>query len=364
MDPSLPFLIAEIERLSKSSIGPDGTFHSDKARRELLKISQQLCIALQTTGQLVEDFLFGTADNLLLKIGVDLGIFRTLVANNAPLSLQSLVDHTGAERALLERIMRGLASIHALSVTDEGLYGATKIARAFASTKGDSGARLFNDLVIPGMHPLPKFLATTGYKVPNDLSHLPFNLSFGPDNLFEWVAKHPEVLTSFQQWMTSQREGHTLWLEFYPFQQQIVEGYDKSDQDGVLIVDIGGNMGQELLELNAQFPSLPGRMVLQDLPTSIEKVVPSDKMEAMAYDFFETQPIKGARAYYLRNVLHDWNDIKCLAILRNIVDAIKPGYSKVLVNKFAITDHDPCAFLTKLDIIVIALKEVIKRTKK
>lgn len=144
------------------------------------------------------------------------------------------------------------------------------------------------------MHPLPKFLATTGYKVPNDLSHLPFNLSFGPDNLFEWVAKHPEVLTSFQQWMTSQREGHTPWLEFYPFQQQIVEGYDKSDQDGVLIVDIGGNMGQELLELNAQFPSLPGRLVLQDLPTSIEKVVPSDKMEAMAYDFFETQPIKGS----------------------------------------------------------------------
>ncbi|KAI3394825.1 hypothetical protein diail_2162 [Diaporthe ilicicola] len=41
--------------------------------------------------------------------------------------------------------------------------------------------------------------------------------------------------------------------------------------------------------LAAAFPALRGRLVLQD----------------MAHDFFGPQPIKGARFYYLRNVLHD-----------------------------------------------------------
>lgn len=56
--------------------------------------------------------------------------------------------------------------------------------------------------------------------------------------------------------------------------------------------------------------------------------------------------------------------MKCLAILRNIVDAMKPGYSKVLVNEFAITDHDPCAFSTRSDIMVMALGGAIERTEK
>jgi predicted metallo-beta-lactamase superfamily hydrolase len=39
----------------------------------------------------------------------------------------------------------------------------------------------------------------------------------------------------------------------------------------------------------------------------------------------------GAPAYYLGYILHDYSDEMCRKILSNIVAAIKPGYSKLLI---------------------------------
>lgn len=143
------------------------------------------------------------------------------------------------------------------------------------------------------MQPLPKFLASTGYKTPTDPSNLPFNMAFGPGLFFQWLPEHPEILSTFQQWMIAQRDGHSPWLEFYPFQEQAIAGYDKTDPDGVLLVDVGGGMGQEIVEILGKNRELPGRMVLQDLPSTIEKVSVCPGMEAMSHDFFTPQPILG-----------------------------------------------------------------------
>lgn len=143
------------------------------------------------------------------------------------------------------------------------------------------------------MQPLPKYMRMTKYQTPSDPRNLPFNLAFGSDLFFEWVPKHPEILRSFQEWMTSQREGHTPWLDFYPFEEQVLRGFDDQDPNSVLLVDVGGSMGQEIQEIKARFPSLPSRMILQDLPSTIERVQPEGGMEAMAHDFFTPQPIQG-----------------------------------------------------------------------
>jgi demethylsterigmatocystin 6-O-methyltransferase len=67
--------------------------------------------------------------------------------------------------------------------------------------------------------------------------------------------------------------------------------------------------------------------------------------------------------YYLRNILHDWDDAKCLAILRNTISAMKPGYSKVLVNEFAIADRGASAFAMRSDLMVMALAGAVERTE-
>lgn len=70
----------------------------------------------------------------------------------------------------------------------------------------------------------------------------------------------------------------------------------RTDSDAVLLVDVGGGLGQDIVDFQKSYGHLPGRLVLQDLPTVIESVqgLPT-KVEAMGHDFFTPQPIHGTR---------------------------------------------------------------------
>lgn len=93
--------------------------------------------------------------------------------------------------------------------------------------------------------------------------------------------------------MTTQRVGHVQWLDFYPIEEQLLSGFDSSDPKSVLLVDVGGSVGHEIQAVKKRYPSIPGRMVLQDRPATIERVKAENGMEVMAHDFFTEQPIKG-----------------------------------------------------------------------
>jgi hypothetical protein len=63
----------------------------------------------------------------------------------------------------------------------------------------------------------------------------------------------------------------------------------------------------------------------------------------------------GARAYYMHSVLHDWPDELCRKILANIVAAMRPGHSKVLVNENVIPDTGAYWETTSLDLIMMEI---------
>ena len=103
------------------------------------------------------------------------------------------------------------------------------------------------------------------------------------------------------------------------------------------IVDVGGSVGQCSKAIAAVTdPSV--NFIVQDLPNIIE----SAKSEPLApdlegritfqsHDFFTPQPVEGADIYFFRFILHDHSDKYALQILRNIVRAMKPGHSKLIV---------------------------------
>ena len=72
----------------------------------------------------------------------------------------------------------------------------------------------------------------------------------------------------------------------------------------------------------------------------------------------------GANAYYLHSVLHDWDDVSCLKILRNIVPAMSPGHSKVLINEYVVPDYVAAWSVTSMDWLMMALGAVKERTEK
>lgn len=64
----------------------------------------------------------------------------------------------------------------------------------------------------------------------------------------------------------------------------------------------------------------------------------------------------------MHSILHDWPDDKCKDILKNLAQAMKPGYSKILINENVIPDVDADWQTTSLDLIMMSLFASQERT--
>lgn len=146
----------------------------------------------------------------------------------------------------------------------------------------------------------------------------------------------------------------TKWFETLPL-DEVLGGKNEVAPDAPLIVDVGGGYGQEMVAFHKAHPDRSGRLILQDLGPTIQRVdvAAISPVEATVHDFFAPQPVKGAKAYFLKRVLHDWDKGKCVAILRNLKEAMIPGYSKILVNDFVISDVGADWFSTGIDIMMM-----------
>lgn len=155
---------------------------------------------------------------------------------------------------------------------------------------------------------------------------------------------------------------------FYPVAEQLITGFDASVSD-VLLVDVGGGKGHDLAGFAAQYcVSCPWRLVLQDREPVVAGVVAASAerelpFEAQAYDFFTPETVLGARAYYLQSILHDWNDEQNIAILRNLVPALRKGYSKVLLDEIVVSEERPTVPATDMDLMMLAHFAVRERSE-
>ena len=80
-------------------------------------------------------------------------------------------------------------------------------------------------------------------------------------------------------------------------------------------------------------PETPASIIAQDMTHAIGSIgggpaaPPLDAaIVRQTHDFF-AQPVRGARAYFLRRVLHDWPDSCCLRILKELL--AKAGFEVV-----------------------------------
>ena len=116
---------------------------------------------------------------------------------------------------------------------------------------------------------------------------------------FEYVQQDPKRLKAFNQLMTRWRGASKHWTEWYPVQSEILDGAS-ADSDDLILVDIGGARGHDLEAFLKRFPSTHGRLMLQDLPNTIETVDHlAPAIKAIVHDFFTPQPVKGQHIHCL-----------------------------------------------------------------
>lgn len=172
----------------------------------------------------------------------------------------------------------------------------------------------------PATQALPEFLAETKYQNITSKYKTVFQKAFNTDlSMFEWMPQHPEHMKSLGQLMALDRPTH--WVDTYPIENL---GSLTASPDKPVLVDIGGGFGQQAIAFRNKFPHLAGRIVVQDIPSTLAGAQPTPGIEFVHHDFFGPQSIKGAKLYYLRHVLHDWPDAECIRILRNVIPVMGP----------------------------------------
>lgn len=197
---------------------------------------------------------------------------------------------------------------------------------------------------------------------------------------FAWLCQHPDALSRFNAFMEGQRANRPFWGDWFPVRERVltlddgtaIHG-DHNPADQPLLVDIGGGRGHELLAFRERFPEpmAPGQLVLEDLPDVLEEARAGQQgnldargIATVPYDFFtEEQPVKNARVYYFKYVLHDWSDEKAAVIFRNLRPAMKPGFSRVLIEEYILPDLGSRSLPCMTDMAVMVFCSGLERTK-
>ena len=166
--------------------------------------------------------------------------------------------------------------------------------------------------------------------------------------------------------MTGSKAGLRFWFEWFPVDSHLLAPFRASNPapETPFLVDLGGGIGLHVRRLLAAHPTAVP-MVLQDLPGTIAKATDLDEqIKPMVHDFFTEQSIKGAYLYYTRLVLHDWPDEECRTLLRETAKAMKPGFSRILLNETILPDKDCSPLLAAADITMMSLLAGMERTER
>jgi orsellinic acid C2-O-methyltransferase len=125
-----------------------------------------------------------------------------------------------------------------------------------------------------------------------------------------------------------------------PVASEVARAVDFSDVRRV--VDVGGGYGQLLCSLLIAHPGVHGLLfdmahATQEIPAHFHEAGVAQRCQLVTGSFFEAVP-EGADVYLLKSILHDWDDDRCLTILRVCKRAMQPAARLLLVERLA-PDH-------------------------
>ncbi|CAI7654714.1 unnamed protein product [Penicillium pancosmium] len=341
----------------------------DGERMQLLGIINKLQEALEPPQLPLQRFCFSHYGIAVIRIAQGMGIFEAFIESQGqeiPLEeLSSKILHEEPANDVAERIMRFLSTQNIFKQTTSGSYKPLPLAMVLGngSPPGDMIKHLWEfPVILMVTAKLFDYFERNDYKSPDDSNHAPFQLAYNTDShYFEWLSQNSDKQQVFNSVMTqSQQYRGEDWFEIYPVEERL-----RASPDQVLLVDIGGGVGHDITAFQKRFPSLPGRLILQDLPqviNTIKEPLP-EGIAAIGHNMFDKQPIDGALAYYMRTVLHDFPDKQALDALARIRDAMTED-SVLLIHEHTMPDGpDVPSIAATLDIHMMEMFASLERTE-
>jgi SAM-dependent methyltransferase len=283
---------------------------------------------------------FGLRASQALYVAADLRIADHLAAK--PMASAALARLTGADAGALHRLMRALCALGVFSESSTGEFALNATGELLRSDVpgsyraavlflvGDVRWRCWSDLL-------------GAVRAGGDGAERTLGMG-----LFDFYAAHPEESKLHDQAMRSLSAAQVA---------AVLEVMDLSHAGTV--VDVGGGTGELLAAILARNPALRG--ILFDLPHVVAHAAQvtsavADRLEIGSGSFFDSVPA-GGDTYLLKAIIHDWDDARAMAILRNCRKAMKPAGKLLLLDRELPEPGQPLAasemFLLDLEMLVM-----------
>jgi len=250
---------------------------------------------------------------MVLRAGLRLGVFDAVTEPRSGAELASSLE---IDARSLGRLLAALETLGLLEREEAG-FVATSLGETLAS---DHPSHV-RDLVLMQSEGV-NLLAWADLDEAVRTGHGVFERAVGA-SYWDHLHAHPDLERTFNAAMARRAAAQVRVLV-----SEVVLGA------GDHVVDVGGGRGGMLAGLLEAVPGLTG--IVADRPSVADEATAhladlgyGDRARGVGCDFLASVP-SGGDVYSIANVLHDWDDESCLAILRSVRAAMTPQ-SRVLV---------------------------------
>jgi O-methyltransferase domain len=263
-----------------------------------------------------------------------------------PLPVSELAARTGTDPGALHRVMRLLASAGIFSETAPGRFIATPLSDGLREDRPGTVRYLALQQGGPAYRASGEMLEAvrTGKPVAQKVFGMPF---------FDYLAADTAASEVFNRAMADGASTPAAAL-----------GYDWGHAG--LVADIGGGNGTLLAAVLAVHPHLRGVVldlphVVAEAPPVLEQAGVADRCETLGADFF-ADDLPPADTYVLARILHDWDDERAAAILRNCRRSIA-GNGRVLIVEQVMPAGNEPTYAKLVDLIMLTMAGGKERTE-
>jgi SAM-dependent methyltransferase len=297
--------------------------------------------------QIVQQLIMGFRTTQLLHVAAKLRIADLL--KDAPRDATDLARAAGAHPRALYRVLRALASLGVFAEGSDGRFELTPLARTLRSDAPGSLrglAELYGEEWVWRAY---------GKTLDSVMSGLPAFQSAHGQSLFEYLGLHPDAAATFDQGMTAYSRLEAA---------AVLEACDFSNVTN--LVDVGGGQGAFLAAILNAYPHARGVLleresVIERARNAMADAGVTDRCVMKAGDFFDAVP-PGGDAYVLKSVLHNWDDARSIAILRNCRDVMGNG-SRLLIVERVVPDGNEPSEAKLFDVNMLVIVGGLERTR-
>lgn len=249
----------------------------------------------------VMDIALGYLVSRSLHVVTQLGV-ADLLADGQARAPAEIAECLGVDALAVRRLLRTLAAQGVFQEQADGRFVLNAAARLLQSGVMRDGVLFCGEVAGDGSW--WDAVGALEHSVRTGRPAFDFRHGVG---FFDYLRTHEECARWFDRGManfaTSENLAIAQALDCAPFTQ---------------VVDVGGGQGGFLSEVLARHPNLRGTLFDQPQvvaqPAHLDARIASERWQTAAGDFFVAVPA-GADAYFLKRILHDWDDERSLAIL-------------------------------------------------